>query len=49
MKRINVKNEDFFEVHSREGKIIEEDTLHIGSTPLYIFILREAPQKVNCL
>jgi hypothetical protein len=49
LKPTTLKNEDFFEVHSREGKIIEEDTLHIGSTPLYIFILREAPQKVNCL
>ena len=33
-----LNNEEFFTVYSKEGKLIEEETLSIGSSPLYIFI-----------
>jgi hypothetical protein len=33
-----LKNEDFFIVYSKEGKLIEDEILDIGSSPLYIFI-----------
>ena len=37
-KSTTLKNEEFFDVYSREGELIEDKTLSIGSTPLYIFI-----------
>ncbi len=43
------KNEDFFEVFSRDGERIKDEALEIGSSPIYIFILKEIPEKVNCL
>jgi hypothetical protein len=49
LKPTTLKNEDFFEVYSRDGNLIKEDKLAIGSAPVYIYILREVPQKVNCL
>lgn len=33
-----LKNEEFFEVHSHEGKLIEDAVLTIGASPLYIYI-----------
>ena len=33
-----LKNEDFFRVYSKDGKLIEDKTLSIGSSPLYIYI-----------
>ncbi len=33
-----LKNEEFFEVYSRDGKKIEDETITIGSSPVYIFI-----------
>ena len=44
-----IKNEDFFEVYSKSGEKVEEESLTIGSSPLYIYITKEAPKKVNCL
>ncbi|MEA3330229.1 MAG: glycosyl hydrolase [Campylobacterota bacterium] len=38
LKPTTLKNEDFFEVFSMEGKLIENKTLSIGSSPLYIYI-----------
>jgi len=33
-----LKNEDFFRVYSKDGKLIEDETLSISSSPLYIYI-----------
>lgn len=38
LKPTTLKNEDFFTVYSRDGELIEDKTLHIGSSPLYIYI-----------
>ncbi|QOY55220.1 glycosyl hydrolase [Candidatus Sulfurimonas marisnigri] len=38
LKPTTLKNEDFFTVYSRDGEIIEDKTLNIGSSPLYIYI-----------
>ncbi|MCX6076329.1 MAG: glycosyl hydrolase [Campylobacterales bacterium] len=32
-----LKNEKFFEVYSKDGKRVEDKTLNIGSSPLYIY------------
>ncbi len=32
-----LKNENYFEVYSHEGKLIENETLNIGESPLYIY------------
>lgn len=47
LKETTLKNEDFFEVYSKTGRRIEDETLEIGSSPLYIFITKEVGQKVN--
>jgi hypothetical protein len=49
LKPKTLKNEDFFDVYSSGGEIIESDILNIGSSPLYIFITNATPKKVNCL
>jgi len=49
LKATTLKNEDFFEVYSRDGALITQDKIDIGSAPVYIYILRAVPQKVNCL
>ncbi len=38
LKPTTLKNEDFFEVYSRDGDIIKDESLKIGSSPIYIFI-----------
>ena len=38
LKETTLKNEEFFDVFSRDGKIIKDETLKIGSSPLYIYI-----------
>jgi len=38
LKETTLKNEDFFTVHSRDGKVIKDKILKIGASPLYIFI-----------
>lgn len=38
LKPTTLKNEDFFTVYSRDGKIIKDETLEIGSSPIYIYI-----------
>ncbi len=47
LKPTTLKNEDFFEVFSKEGDIIMDETLEIGSSPLYIYITKEAPLKLK--
>ena len=47
IKETTLNNEDFFEVYSKSGKKLTQDILEIGSSPLYIFITKEVPQKVN--
>ncbi|WP_373036181.1 glycosyl hydrolase [Sulfurimonas sp.] len=38
LKPTTIKNDDFFEVYSMDGKLIEDEILSIGSSPLYIYI-----------
>lgn len=38
LKPTSLKNEDFFTVYSKDGKLIKDKTLSIGSSPLYIYI-----------
>ncbi|WP_324171159.1 glycosyl hydrolase [Sulfurimonas sp.] len=38
LKPTTLKNEDFFNVYSSIGKSIKDETLQIGSSPLYIYI-----------
>ncbi len=47
LKDTTLKNEDFFEVFDKNGKIIKEDILSIGSAPLYIYITKEVGTKIN--
>ena len=49
LKPTTLKNEDFFTVYSRNGELITDESLNIGSSPLYIFITNATPKKVNCL
>ncbi|PHQ89448.1 MAG: glycosyl hydrolase [Sulfurimonas sp.] len=49
LKPTTLKNEDYFETYSKKGHLIEDETLHIGSSPIYIYILKEVPEKINCL
>ncbi len=38
LKPTTLKNEDFFTVYSRDGKLIKEKILDIASSPIYIYI-----------
>ena len=49
LKPTTLKNEDFFEVYSRDGELIEDEILDIASSPIYIYITQSVPKKVNCL
>ena len=49
LKPTTLKNEDYFETYSKKGHLIEDETLHIGSSPIYIFITQTVPKHVNCL
>jgi hypothetical protein len=47
LKETTLDNQDFFEVYSKTGNKIEDKTLLIGSSPLYIFITKEVGKQVN--
>ncbi|MEN8303380.1 MAG: glycosyl hydrolase [Campylobacterota bacterium] len=49
LKPTTLRNEDFFTVYSRDGELIEDETLNIGSSPIYIFIENADGIKINCL
>ena len=49
LKPTTLKNEDFFDVYSRDGEVITDEVLDIASSPIYMFIKKAVPQKVNCL
>ena len=49
LKDTTLKNEDFFEVYDKNAKQIKDKILNIGSSPLYIYITKEVPKKINCL
>jgi len=49
LKATTLQNEDFFEVYSRDGKLLKQKLLNIGAAPIYIYILRAVGEKVNCL
>jgi len=38
LKETTLKNEDFFTVYEKSGKLITDKTLNIGSSPIYIYI-----------
>lgn len=38
IKPTTIKNEDYFDVYSRDGNHINDEVLNIGSSPLYIYI-----------
>ena len=41
LKPTTLKKESFFEVYDKNDKIIDDDTLQIGSSPIYIYIKDE--------
>ncbi len=49
IKETTLKNENFFQVYSKNGNRIYDEILEIGSSPLYIYITKEIGKKVNCL
>ncbi len=49
LKQTTLKNEEFFNAYSRDGNLLEDDMLEIGSSPIYLFITKAQPQKVNCI
>lgn len=49
LKPTTLKNEEFFEVYSRDGLRVDSEILEIGSSPIYIFITQAVPEKINCL
>ncbi len=49
LKPTTLKNEDYFTVYSRDGEVIEDETLTIGSSPIYIFIANADGVETNCL
>ena len=49
LKPTTLKNEDFFDVFSHDGKEINDKILNIGSTPIYIYIKEAVGKKINCL
>ena len=49
LKETTLKNEEYFDAYTKEGKSIKDDMLTIGSSPIYLFITQSVPKKVNCL
>ena len=49
LKATTLKNEDFFEVYSRDGELLTQSQLEINAAPIYIYVLRAVGEKVNCL
>ncbi len=49
LKPTTLRNEDFFEVYSRDGEVIVDESLKISDAPLYIYMLRSVGEKINCL
>ena len=49
LKPTTLKNEDFFDVFSCDGKALADETLKIASSPLYIYIKEAVGKKINCL
>jgi len=38
LKPTTLQNEDFFTIYSRDGEIMKDKTLKVGSSPLYIYV-----------
>ncbi len=49
LKSTTIDNEDDFEIYSRDGKKIEDKKITISESPIYIYITKAIPKKVNCL
>ena len=37
-KETTLKNENYFDASSRDGEVIDDEILNIGSSPIYIYI-----------
>jgi len=44
-----LQKEDYFDAYTKNGKKIASDVLKITSSPIYLFIKKEAPLKINCI
>ncbi|MBN2782594.1 MAG: glycosyl hydrolase, partial [Campylobacterales bacterium] len=49
LKPTTLKNEDFFIPYNLVGKKLIGSELEIGSSPIYLFITKEAPLKINSI
>jgi len=49
LKDTTLKKEDFFEAYTKTGQKIEDKILDINDAPIYLFIKKAAPLKVNCI
>jgi len=45
----SLRKEEQFQVYSRDGELIEKETINIGASPVYIYITDAVGEKVNCL
>jgi len=44
-----LKNEDFFDVFSRDGDTIDKKEIDIGTSPVYIYVKEAGGEKINCI
>ena len=49
LKATTLKNEEYFDAYSKNGEKLKEETLTIGESPLYLFITKASPKKINCI
>jgi len=47
LKETTLQKEDYFEVYDKNGEKIEDATIKIGASPVYLFITKEVSKKVN--
>ncbi len=49
LKPTSIDNEDGFEVYSKNGKNIKDEKIEISQSPVYLYITKAIPKKVNIL
>ena len=47
LKTTTLKKEEYFEVFDKNGNTIEDETINIGDSPVYLFVTKEVGKKVN--
>ena len=47
LKATTLKKEEYFEVFDKNGNTIEDETINIGDSPIYLFVTKEVGKKVN--